>query len=132
MPSMSGSSGRVMLTRIVDDVAGMSHPLAADDELVVDGVAEGIAHAAVIAGEADAALDRRGEVLDLFLLDLRHREDRHDQAEIMDRGIGEEPRCRVLDIDLEAVFLEHGLDDFGALLAAHARSSRPRRSVLHA
>ena len=33
----------------------MRDPLAAAHELIVDGVAEGVAHAAVMAGEADAA-----------------------------------------------------------------------------
>ena len=67
---------------IVDDVAGMRHPLAADHELVFGLVAERVGDAAVIAAEADAALDRGGEVRQLLLVDLRHGQDRHDQAEV--------------------------------------------------
>ena len=55
---MTGSSGLVTSTAVVDDVAGMGDPLAAAHELVVDAVAEGVAHAAVIAGEANPAAHR--------------------------------------------------------------------------
>ena len=48
----------------------MGDPLAAGHELVVDTVAEGVAHAAVMAGHADAALDRGGEIGRLARLDL--------------------------------------------------------------
>ena len=71
---MIGSSGLRDVDAVVDDVAGMGDPLAAAHELIVDALAERVAHAAVIAGEADAAAHRGGEVLDLLLLDLRHRE----------------------------------------------------------
>src|SRR5271165_755757 len=43
---------------IVDDVAGMGDPLTAAHEVVLDALAERVAHAAVIAGETDAALHR--------------------------------------------------------------------------
>ena len=52
---MTGSSGLVMFDAVVDDVAGMGDPLAAAHELVLDRLAKGVAHAAVIAGKADAA-----------------------------------------------------------------------------
>src|SRR6478736_192350 len=41
---------------VVDDVAGMRHPLAATEKLIVDRIAEGIAHAAMMARKADPAL----------------------------------------------------------------------------
>ncbi len=100
---------------IVDDVARVGHPLAADDELVFDALAEGIARAAVIAGDTDAAFDGRGEILYLFLLDLRHRHDRNDQRQVVDRRIGE-GFGRVFQIDLEPVLLQHVADDMGAFL----------------
>ena len=86
---------------VVDDVAGVGDPLAAAHELVLDALAEGVAHAAVIAGEADAAAHGRREVLDLLLLDLRHGDDRHDRLMSAMRRIGE-GLGRVLDVDLEA------------------------------
>ena len=100
---------------VVDDVAGVGDPLAAAHELVVDRVAEGVAHAAVIAAEPDAASHRLGRGCELLLLDLRHGVDRHDQAQVGDRRVGE-GFGRVLDVDLEAFLLEHAADDVGALL----------------
>ena len=102
-----------MSNSVVDDAAGMGDPLAAAHELIVDAVAEGVAHAAVIAAEPDAAAHRGSEVLDLLLLDLRHRDDRHDQAHVGDRGVGERFGC-IFDIDLEPVLLEHAGDDMRA------------------
>ena len=109
---------------IVDDVAGMGDPLAAAHELIVDAVAERVAHAAVIAGEADAASHCGGQVLDLFLFDLRHRDDRHDEAHVGDRRIGE-GLGGVFDIDLEVVLLEHLGDDMRALLRLMAAPASP-------
>ena len=78
---------------VVDDVAGMGDPLAAAHELVVGRIAEGVAHAAVIAGEADAARARRVvRLVELLLLDLRHGVDRHDQAHVGDRRDRRRPR----------------------------------------
>ena len=77
---------------VVDDVAGMGDPLAAAHELVFGRVAERIAHAAVIAGEADAAAHGAGEIGDLLLLDLRHGVDRHDQAQVRDAPGRRRPR----------------------------------------
>ena len=48
---------------VVDDVAGMGDPLSPAHELVLDRLAKGVAHAAVIAGEADPALHRLGKVV---------------------------------------------------------------------
>ena len=45
------------LDGVVDDVAGVRHPLPADHELVLGVVAEAVGHAAVPAGDADAARD---------------------------------------------------------------------------
>ena len=47
---------------IVDHTAGMGDPLVATHELVFRGVAEGVAHTAVVAGEADATAHSGGEV----------------------------------------------------------------------
>src|SRR5262249_32082985 len=69
---------------IIDDVPRMRDPLAAAHELIGDALAEGIAHAAVEAAEPHAALDGPGQVVDLLLLDLRHRVDRDDEAHIGD------------------------------------------------
>jgi hypothetical protein len=39
---------------VIDHAAGMSHPLAAAHELIVGVLAKRVAHAAVMAGDADA------------------------------------------------------------------------------
>ena len=109
---------------VVDYAAGVGDPLTAAHELVVDAVAKRVAHAAVIAGETDAALHRRGQVLHLFLFDLRHRDDRHDQAHVGDRGIGE-GLGRVFDVDLEVMSLQHLGDDVRALLRLVAAPASP-------
>ena len=74
---------------VVDDVAGMRDPLAADHELVFDAFAECVPHAAVMAGKADAACNGRNQICCLLLGDLPHGVDRHHQAEFGERGIGE-------------------------------------------
>ena len=74
---------------VVDDVPRMRHPLAADHELVLRLVAEGVGHAAVIAAEPDPALHRREQVRQLLLADRRHGQDRHDQAEAAEIRVGE-------------------------------------------
>ncbi|ENN84128.1 hypothetical protein RHSP_78414 [Rhizobium freirei PRF 81] len=112
------------IDRVVDDVAGMGDPLAADDELILDAFTERVASTAMIAGDADAAFDRGSEVLHLFLLDLRHGDDRHDQAEIVDRGIGEGLGA-VFEVDLEAVLFQHVADDMGAFLRFVAAPATP-------
>ena len=109
---------------IVDDVAGVGDPLAAAHELIVDAVAERVAHAAVIASEANAASHRCGQVLDLLLFDLGHRDDRHDEAHVRDRRIGE-GLGGVFDIDLEVVRLEHLGDDVRAELRLMAAPASP-------
>ncbi len=43
---------------VVDDIARMSHPLAADHKLVVDTLSERVAHAPVPAGDVDAPQNR--------------------------------------------------------------------------
>ena len=40
----------------------MGDPLAAEHELVFDAFAEGVRHAAMIAGKADTACDGRNEI----------------------------------------------------------------------
>ena len=104
---------------VVDDVAGVGDPLAAAHELVFDRLAERVAHAAVIAGEADAAAHGPGEVRHLVLLDLRHRVDRHDQAQVVDARGRRRPR-RGLQAHLEALF-----PSMSATIAAPCSGSWP-------
>ena len=60
MPSVIGWAGSVMWTVYFDAVvAGVGDPLAAGHELPLGVVAERVAHAAVTAGDADAARPRR-------------------------------------------------------------------------
>src|ERR671911_2134478 len=61
---------------VVDDVAGVGDPLASHHELVVDTLAERVGHAAVPAGEADAALYGPAQSFLLLVRDLPHRPDR--------------------------------------------------------
>ena len=109
---------------VVDDVAGMGDPLPAGDELVFGRFPERVAHAAVIAAEADAAFDRGSKRLRLFLGDLRHGVDRHDEAEVGDGGIGKGGGGG-LDADAEAFRLQHVLHDAGALLGLVAGPATP-------
>jgi hypothetical protein len=50
----------------------MRHELSAAHELVLGRLAERVAHAAMIAAEADPARDRAAEIFELFLGDRRH------------------------------------------------------------
>src|ERR1700679_2619557 len=102
----------------------MRNPLAAAHKLVVDALAKGVAHAAVITGEPHAVAYGGGKVLDLLLLNLRHCDDWHDKAHVDDPGIGECLRC-VLDIDFEALAFEHLREDMGALFRLMAAPSPP-------
>src|ERR1700677_3591590 len=102
----------------------MLNPLSPAHELVVDALAKGVAHAAVITGEPHAAAYGGGKVLDLLLLNLRHCDDWHDKAHVDDPGIGECLRC-VLDIDFEALAVEHLREDMGALFRLMAAPSAP-------
>ena len=109
---------------VVDDVAGMRHPLAAAEKLIVHRIAERIAHAAVMAGEPDAAPHRRTEIERFRLLDLRHGVDRHDQRQVMDRRIGKRRR-RGLDPDLEAFLLQPAPHHRGAEIGIMSRPTAP-------
>ena len=71
---------------VIDDPARMGHPLASDHELVFDGLAMGVAEAAVPAGQADAALHRLLEVPLLLRLDVGHGEDVDDEIERLQLG----------------------------------------------
>src|ERR1700677_4335271 len=102
----------------------MLNPLSSAHELVVDALTKGIAHAAVITGEPDPPAHGGSKVLNLLLLDLRHRDDRHDEAHVDDPGIGE-GFGRVLDIDLEALAFENLSEDMGALLRLVAAPAAP-------
>jgi hypothetical protein len=91
------------------------HPLATDHKLVVDCVSEGIAHPAMVPGEADTALDRLDEIGQRLLLDLAHRVDRDDQAQLVDRRIGEHREIG-LDPHRIAVLVQPAPIDCGAFL----------------
>jgi hypothetical protein len=74
---------------VVDDVAGVGHPLPADHEVVGRLTAETVADPAVIAAEPDAALDRCDQVGQLVLGDRAHGYDRHGEVEAVQGRIGE-------------------------------------------
>jgi hypothetical protein len=98
---------------VIDDVPGMRHELTAHHELVGRAAAEGVAHAAMPAGEADAALDRPDQAPLLFLRELPHRPHRHDQIEFGQRVLVGENRERVRPQDLVAGGLEVACGDLG-------------------
>src|SRR3984957_2490467 len=102
----------------------MRNPLATAHKLVINALSKGVAHAAMITGEPHAAADGGGKVLDFFLLDLRHCNDRHDQAHVDDAGIGE-GFGGVLDIDFEALAFENLSEDMGTLFRLMAAPSAP-------
>ena len=65
---------------VVDDIAGMRHPLPADHELVFGIVAEGIGHATVPTAQPDPALDRIQQPFFLIIRNRPHCPDRHNQV----------------------------------------------------
>src|SRR5690606_26924217 len=93
----------------------MRDPLAADDELVVDGIPERIAHAAVMACHADTVLHRLGEVLRVLALDLAHRVDRNDEGQVVNRRVAEHGGVG-LHADAEPVLVQPAAIDGCALL----------------
>ena len=98
--------------------------MSADHELVLDAFAEAVTGAAVISGDADTVLHGGRKILDLFLFDLGHGDDRYDEAEIVDRGIGKGLGA-MFDIDLEAFLFEKILDDDRAFLGFVAAPAAP-------
>src|SRR4029450_10492223 len=109
---------------VVDDAAGMGHPLSPPQELVLDRIAERIAHAAVVAAHADALLHGGAEIERLRLLDLGHGADRHDQRQVMDGRIGER-RCLGLDPDAQAFGLQPAADYRGTEVRIMTRPAAP-------
>src|SRR5918912_2034867 len=100
---------------VVDYLAGMGHPLASHQELVVDAVTERVGHAAVPAGEPEPALYGPAQTLLLLVRDLPHRPDRDYEVEgshLLPIEVGVEGGR---DLDLVASFLQDGRED-GALL----------------
>jgi len=92
---------------IVDHTAGMGDPLVATHELVFRGVAEGVAHTAVAAGDADAGLaDGGAEGLLLVLRELAGGPDGDDEVELAQRGLVVERVERVAEGDVEPVARE--------------------------
>ena len=51
---------------VVDDVAGMGDPLAAAEELIIHRLPEGVAHTAMMAGDARRRLLHRGTEIERF------------------------------------------------------------------
>ena len=107
----------------------MRHPLAADHELVLGLVAEGVGHAAVIAAEPDPALHRREQVRKLLLLDRRHGQDRHDQAEDRRAPGRRRPRCPARVAHRRSPPPPGSPRPAPRPPRAHALPSRPRRSA---
>ena len=64
---------------VVDNIIGMCHPLAANHELVVNIVAEGITHATVPTSDTDTRGNRVEQTLFLVALNSAIRPRRHDQ-----------------------------------------------------
>ena len=106
--------------RVVDDAVGVGDPLAADHELVVAVIAEGVAHAAVPASDADAARDGRQQAAALLLGDLAHGPAGHDQAEAVHEGLVEVGVEGGGHRDLEAFLLEEIAHDLGRFLGGVA------------
>src|SRR5215218_5107590 len=101
---------------VVDDLAGMGHPLASHHELVVDAVAERVGHAAVPTGEPDPALYCPAQTLLLLVRDLPHRPDRDREVEgshLLPIQVGVEGGR---DLDLVASLLQDRREDGGTLL----------------
>ena len=109
---------------IIDDVAGMRDPLAAHHELIFGGVAKRVAHAAVIAGKANAAAHRLLKIGQLAVFNLRHRVDRHDQTEFTKLWV-REGRRRGLGPDVKPFLAQHFADNRGALLGLVAAPAAP-------
>jgi hypothetical protein len=79
---------------VLDAVAAwVRNPLPAGHELVLDPVAEAVAHAAVAPAEADAALDSRQQPRELVVLDRADRPDRDDQVERGELSRSRTVRC---------------------------------------
>ena len=66
---------------IVDDIAGVRHPLPAHHELIVHAVAEGIGHATMMPAEPRTRLDGPAQISRFVLFDFGHGENRHDEIE---------------------------------------------------
>ena len=99
---------------VVDDVAGVRHPLPADHELVVGVVAERVGHAAVPAGKTGAVLDCGEQTLLLLGADRAHGPDLDDEVErAHQRGVA---------VDVERVGDAHVV----------AFAAQERREQLHA
>ena len=118
------------LDPVVDDVAGVRDPLAAAHELVARRGAKGIRHAAVVAAEPDAALDRAAQIVELGPLDRRHGADRHDQGELVQRRIGERGGCRVSTAHGEARLAQQAGDDLRACLGLVPLPAAPHHQRL--
>ena len=67
---------------VVYDAAGVADELPANHELVLDVVAERVAHTAVPAGTAGAGADGPKQARLLIPFDPGHRPDRHDQVDL--------------------------------------------------
>src|ERR671911_2976333 len=101
---------------VVDDLAGVGHPLASHHELVVDAVAERVGHAAVPAGEPDPALYGPAQALHLLVRDLPHRPDRDYEVKgshLLPIEVGVEGGR---DLHLVPFILQDGREHGGALL----------------
>jgi len=115
---------------VIDDPARVGHPLAAYHELVLGVVAEGIAHAAVPAGDPDASLDGIEEPLLLLAGDGAHGPRRDHQVQgghlvriqIRIQGVG--------DLHSIARILQEGRKDIHTLLGLVAEPPAPHHQCL--
>src|SRR4051812_14838223 len=103
----------------------MRDPLTAGHELPIGVLAERVAHAAVAACQADAALHRRRHVVDPLLLDSSHRPYGHDQVKRLQLLAVGECFQRIGYFNLEAFLDELSAEDLRYLLGLVAIPSAP-------
>jgi hypothetical protein len=78
----------------------------------------------MLPGWAGAFADSLGQVRHFLLLDLRHGEDRHDEAHRGELRTGK-GTGRVFQVDLKTLVLQHAGHDSGALLRLVAMPAAP-------
>ena len=101
---------------IVDDLAGVGHPLASHHELVVDALSERVGHTAVPAGETDPALYSPAQALLLLVRDLPHRPDRDHEVEDLATAFIRFSGGATLNLEAGWAAYRESSDDFGVTL----------------
>ena len=110
---------------VVDDAAGVADELPAHHELVLDVVAEGIAHAAVPAGAADPGAHGLQQARLLLDADPRHRPHRNHQLQSGHELFVRQGIQRVGDGDAMAFVAQQVCDEVGRLLRLVAVPAAP-------